>query len=93
MLKLLLFIILDLNSCLFWVISMQFAYIGFLSLAAFQYVIWLPSTSMCYFAEGEDGKKKNYCWGAYLPVGVIISFACRNSVVVPPPPLFFFFNF
>lgn len=26
MLKLLLFIILDLNSCLFWVISMQFAY-------------------------------------------------------------------
>lgn len=57
MLKLLLFIILDLNSCLFWVISMQFAYIGFLSLAAFQYVIWLPSTSMCYFAEGEDGKK------------------------------------
>lgn len=58
MLKLLLFIILDLNSCLFWVISMQFAYIGFLSLAAFQYVIWLPSTSMCYFAEGEDGEKK-----------------------------------
>lgn len=28
MLKLLLFMMLDLNSCLFWIISMQFAYIG-----------------------------------------------------------------
>lgn len=52
-------------------------------------VTWdiMPSaSSMCYFAR--EKKKSLYCWGACLPVGVIISFAYRNSVVLPPTASF-----
>lgn len=64
----------------------------FLIPAAFQHVTqYERKCPLPACAASQRKRTPVYCWGAYLPVGVIISFAYRNSVVLPPTASFFFF--